>query len=110
MRFRKLTIILGALALAAGVGVGAAVADQSAPPADCQVQAGQQGTDEEQATADDVSTAASEVEQEAGNQQADDQAGDQQDANDQSDEQGENEQCGDQGDQGDDQSGDEGGD
>ena len=109
MGIRKLSVVLAVVIASAGIGVGFAAADQSSPSTgDCQVQAGQNGVNEEGATANAVSTAAGVVAQEAGSGQSDDQAGDQQGPNDQSNEEGESNQCGEQGQHGDEgQSGDQ---
>jgi hypothetical protein len=105
MSSSKLAVIVASLALAGGIGVTTAFADESnppPPPVDCNAQGVQNGPNDEQSAATDIAAAATEVDQEAENQQADDQSGDQQGPNDQSDEQGDD-QCSDQG-------GDDGGD
>jgi hypothetical protein len=97
MKFRRLSVFLAALALATGIGVGAAVADGEQPPSGpCVEQAGQHGMNEDQATAntaDAVSSAAVAVQEEANTSGADDVAGDQHGAAD-ANEAGEANQCG----------------
>lgn len=102
---RRFAIVLAVGALATGLGVASAFADNppSAPTATAtdtsgaqgEQQNGQQGVDE-QGAANNVEEAANAVQTEAGNQGPDDQNGDQQNANDQSEEQGDDGQSGDQ--------------
>src|SRR5205814_2748948 len=103
MNPRKLIITMATLALLAGAGVAGAFAGNStSSPATstapqttttCSDDQGEQAENDEQEAADEVESAATQVDQEAARAQADDQAGDDQDDNSQGDEQGDNQNC-----------------
>jgi hypothetical protein len=73
----KIAIVLAAGALAAGLGVASAFADNPVAPATPSIA-------DQQSAANDVADAANDVEAEADNEGPDDQAGDQQGPNDES--------------------------
>src|ERR1700693_5356022 len=107
MRVRKLVLLLASTALLLfGIGAASATADDNSPatsPQACTVVAPSNSEDN---AANVVAGAATDVSQEADNQQGDDQQGDAQNQNDQQGEQGD---CQDQnGDQNNDQNGDQG--
>ena len=94
---RRFALVLTLGAALSGLGVASAVADSTptlpavttTTTAQGDAQNEQDGVDE-QGAANDVATAATDVQAEADNESADDESGDQQDANDQSEEQGDN--------------------
>jgi cytoskeletal protein RodZ len=84
----KIAVVLAAGALAAGLGVASAFADNPPTPTTPSIV-------DQQSAANDVADAADDVQAETDNEGPDDQAGDQQGPNDQSEEQGDS-QSGDQ--------------